>query len=172
MNVRKAINILVRYRTIKEEITKAEQDYKKLCDEIDWIASIPSPVQQMTGMPGSGKTPQTTEDYAIRRLELGRAYLDKLNAKNNKVLDLMRFKFTVEDALMACTTMEEDVVRRRWLDKQRMVKVAEDLNISIVTAYRYQWKAFDRIEEAFQDEDVKTQVDASELDETEKEMMT
>ena len=172
MNVRKAIKILVKYRTIEEDTAKAERSYKELCDWIDLVASIPSPVQKMTGMPGSGQPSQMTENNALRRIQLGEAHLDELNRRNNKVNELIRFKFKVEDALMACTITEETIIKRRWLkQKERMVDIAEDLNISVRSAYRYQQNAFERIEEAFMDENVDAKVDASEFDETDKEMM-
>lgn len=171
MNVRKAIKILVRYRTIKEDTEAAEKSYKELCDWLDWVASIPSPVQRMTGMPGSGQPSQMTEDYALRRLRLGEEHLDELNRRNNKVNDLIRFKFKVEDALLLCTAQEEEIVTKRWLKKERMVEIAEDLSISTVTAYRYQWRAFDKIEEVFMDENVEAFVNVSELDDEERKRM-
>lgn len=171
MNMRKAIKILVKYRTIKEDTEAAERSYKDLCDWLDWVASIPSPVQRMTGMPGSGQISQITEDNALRRLRLGEEHLSELTRRNNRVQDLIRFKFKVEDALLMCTAQEEEIVKKRWLQKERMVDIAEDMSISTVTAYRYQWKAFDKIEEVFMGERVDTFVSVSELDETERKVM-
>ena len=171
MNIRKAVKVLIRYRTIQNDIAKAEREYKALCDEIDWIASIPSPVQQMTGMPGTGQPSHMTENYALRRVELGESYREQLTEKNNRVIELMGFKFRVEDALNTCSIMEETIIRKRWIQHERMTDIAKELHVSDVTAYRYQWKAFDKIEEAFIDEEVNARVDGSELDEVEKERM-
>lgn len=170
MNVRKAIKVLFKFRNIEDEMEATEKEYKKIYDRIDRLASIPSPVQKMTGLPGSGGTAHTTEDYAIRRIQAGEKYQGELQRLNDKMVDLVRFKAKVEDTLQMCTAIEEEIITRRWIQKETMIDIAKDMAIGRTTAYRYQWKAFAKIEEAFISEDVYALVDESEIDETEREM--
>ena len=140
-----ARDILRRWAKIEEEIYKTEQAYKKEWNEIDMIAAIPSPVQNITGMPHVKKVSQTTERVALRRIEIAEAKRDKLDALNNAIIEMMDFKRQVQDCLLLCSPDEEAVVIARYKDGLSMPEAAKKLMLSLRTAWRCEDKVLDTI---------------------------
>ena len=145
-----ARKILRRWAKIDDEISAAEMAYKALCDEIDMVAAIPSPTQKLTGMPHTaGGASQQTESVALRRVSLAEAYQDRLQAYNGKVIEGMRFKMRVQDAMILCEPEAVKVVERHWKGKAYMFDVAKALSISESTAWRYERIVLDAIADEF-----------------------
>lgn len=140
-----AREILRRWARVDEEIYKAEQAYKKEWNEIDMIAAIPSPVQNLTGMPHVKKVSQTTERVALRRIEIAEAKREKLETMNNAIIALMEFKRQVQDCLLLCSPDEESVVIARYKDGLSMPAAAKKLMMSLRTAWRCEAKVLDTI---------------------------
>lgn len=144
-----AREILKRWATIDAEIRSAEEAYKKKCDEIDMVAMIPSPVQALTGMPHQQTISKNTERVAIRRIEIAEAYRAELERLNLKVIEAMMLRSKVEDALVLCSVMEEQVVFHRYKLKETMAETARKLLISEPTAWRCEQKVLDTICEVY-----------------------
>lgn len=144
-----ARDILTRWANIDDEIVKAEQAYKKKCDEIDMIASIPSPVQNMTGMPHTKTISKSTERVALRRIEIAEANRHELEALNNRVISAMQFRAKVNDALILCSIDEEKVIECRYKKNMTMIDTAKELLLSERTAWRYEQNVLDTICKTF-----------------------
>lgn len=144
-----AVKILKRYGKIDAELEAAERHYKRLCDEIDMIAAIPSPVQKIDGMPHTGVVAQATESVALRRIQLAEANRPELERRNNNVLKLMQFKHKVEDAFILCDVMDEQVATMHWIQKVPYRVISEVLHIDKTTAWRHDQKVLTMIEEVF-----------------------
>lgn len=140
-----ARDILHRWASIDDEIITAEQAYKAKCDEIDMIALIPSPVQNMTGMPHQHTISKATERVALRRIEIAEAHREELERLNNKVISAMRFRQKVNDALILCSIDEEKVVECRYKKGMTMIDTAKELLLSERTAWRYEQNVLDAI---------------------------
>lgn len=149
MNRDDARNILKRWAFIEDEIIEAEKAYKKMCDDIDMIASIPSPVQSMTGMPHQHKISKSTERVALRRIEIAEAHRHELEALNNAVISAMKFRAKVNDALILCSVDEEKVIECRYKKHMAMSDTAKELLLSERTAWRYEQNVLDTICKTF-----------------------
>ena len=151
---RRGAVILERYAYVKEDIEKAERAYKRIANLLDWVAGIPSPVPNMSGMPGSGKISQPTEQNALRRIQLGDKYDAELKRRSERIDSLVKFALLVEFALGLCSDTEEEIAIRHYLRRERMRDIAKDLALSEVSAYRIQRQAIERIEEVFVGEEI------------------
>lgn len=145
MDRSEARQILRRFGDINEEIRKKEQAYKSKCDEIDIIASIPSPVQLMTGMPHTVGISKTTERTALRRIEIAESIREELERLNDAVIDAMRFRDKVEEILIMCSFDEESVIRQRYQRKMSQEQIARLLHVDRITVWRYEAKVLDTI---------------------------
>lgn len=149
MDRNEARAILRRFGRINEEIRKAEEAYKAKCDEIDIIASIPSPVQMLTGMPHLQSISRTTERVALRRIEIAESIREELEELNNAVIEAMRFRAKVEECLNICSFDEEAVVRQRYQRGLSQEQIARHLHIDRTTVWRYECRVLDTIIELF-----------------------
>lgn len=145
MDRNEARQILRRFGDINEEIRKKEEAYKAKCDEIDIIASIPSPVQLMTGMPHAVGISKTTERTALRRIEIAESIREELERLNDAVIDAMRFRAKVEEILIMCSFDEESVIRQRYQRKMSQEQIARLLHVDRTTVWRYEAKVLDTI---------------------------
>lgn len=145
MDRSEARKLLQRWAVIDLEIEDAEKAYKAKCDEIDMVASIPSPVQSLSPMPHDKNVSRTTERVALRRIEIAESYRDELNRLNEAVINAMRFKHKISECLLICTPDEEEVVTGRYKYRMSMPVVAKKLCIGVATGWRYEQNVLDTI---------------------------
>lgn len=145
MNRDDARAILRRWANIDDEIKIAEQAYKKKCDEIDIVAMIPSPVQQLSGMPHQSKIAKNTERVALRRIEIAEAHREELERLNNAVIDAMKFRSKVNNILLLCSIDGEAVIRCRYEKHMTMPETCKELIISNSEAWREEERVLNTI---------------------------